>query len=560
MKNKMLLLIIILAAAFLRFYQLGAIPAGLTNDEANIGYDAYSIYHTGRDQWGQFLPLVSFKGFGDYRPSLYTYLVVPVISLFGLTPFAVRFPSALFGVVSIIIFYSILKKLFSAKVGLTGSILFAISPWSIGLSRLGLESNVAPAFLLTGILLFLNFQKKIVYFFLSMLFFAITLYTYSGYTLLTPLIILTLLLFHRKHINKNTKEVIIGIAAFILICLPLFIQNDAAAKIRFSQVNFLQDITSSGIINRLNDQRGECLKTYPSIICQLAVNKATAFGSTIIKNYISHFSVNFLYINGNETQYSALPQRGLLYIFEFFLLVAGFIWIIKERKKEGYLLILLLLLSAIPDTVTGGGHYSRAFVMLPFLLSIETLGFIGILSIFDNQKNPAFKTGYLSISMLVVAGSAVMFFLTYTTYFRVFNSRFSGFGYEELMNYVYTVKNKYARIYISRRLNDTKQYVYYLFYNKYDPLQYQKKKNITLSQVNGGWINIERIDNIYFVDALPNIDPKSQLAKENILYISTPVDFPENVKQKKYFNDLKNDALFEAVSLQDYLEAKSKLQ
>ena len=87
-KNIFLLAFIVLLALFLRIYLLGIVPPGLTNDEADIGYDAYAILITGSDQWGNFLPTTSFMGFGDYRLPLYTYLVVPFVKIFNLNSFS----------------------------------------------------------------------------------------------------------------------------------------------------------------------------------------------------------------------------------------------------------------------------------------------------------------------------------------------------------------------------------------------------------------------------------------------------------------------------------------
>src|SRR5690348_4222855 len=84
-----LLYVIIFIAIFFRFYQLGKIPIGFISDEADTGYDAYSILQTGHDQWNAFFPLVSFRGFGDNRPVLYTYLAAGSEKLFGLNTFAV---------------------------------------------------------------------------------------------------------------------------------------------------------------------------------------------------------------------------------------------------------------------------------------------------------------------------------------------------------------------------------------------------------------------------------------------------------------------------------------
>ena len=53
-KKYFLLLLILLLALFLRFWQLGEIPSGIHMDEADTGYSAYSILKTGLSQYGTF--------------------------------------------------------------------------------------------------------------------------------------------------------------------------------------------------------------------------------------------------------------------------------------------------------------------------------------------------------------------------------------------------------------------------------------------------------------------------------------------------------------------------
>jgi len=64
------LLIIFLISLIIRLYQISYPP--LLWDEASLGYNAYSILQTGRDEYGKLLPLI-FKSFGDYKPGLYAY-------------------------------------------------------------------------------------------------------------------------------------------------------------------------------------------------------------------------------------------------------------------------------------------------------------------------------------------------------------------------------------------------------------------------------------------------------------------------------------------------------
>ena len=107
----MVLILILMLAAVLRFYQLGQIPPSLNWDEVSNGYNAYSILKTARDEHGNFLPL-TFRAFGDYNPALSVYTLVPSIALFGLNEFAVRFPSALLGTLTVLLTYLMVKQLF----------------------------------------------------------------------------------------------------------------------------------------------------------------------------------------------------------------------------------------------------------------------------------------------------------------------------------------------------------------------------------------------------------------------------------------------------------------
>ncbi|HSW75705.1 MAG TPA: hypothetical protein VLG50_01565, partial [Candidatus Saccharimonadales bacterium] len=79
MKLKYVLLVILFAAAFLRLYQLSSIPGSLNQDEAAIGYNAYSILKTGADEHGKFLPL-SLQSFGDWKLPVYEYIDIPFIA------------------------------------------------------------------------------------------------------------------------------------------------------------------------------------------------------------------------------------------------------------------------------------------------------------------------------------------------------------------------------------------------------------------------------------------------------------------------------------------------
>jgi 4-amino-4-deoxy-L-arabinose transferase-like glycosyltransferase len=150
------LLSIIGIAVILRFYQLGSVPVSPDWDETALGYNAYSILKTGRDEYGNFLPL-TIRSFDDYKPPLYVYLTVPSVALFGLSVWSTRLPSALMGVLAVVGVYFLAKELFGfgfqvgglkTKVNETGNtltrnpqtiqpiallsaLLLALSPWHV---------------------------------------------------------------------------------------------------------------------------------------------------------------------------------------------------------------------------------------------------------------------------------------------------------------------------------------------------------------------------------------------------------------------------------------------
>lgn len=557
-KNKYFYLLLIIAiAAFLRFYQLGKIPAGLLNDEANKGYDAYSLLMTGRDQWGSFLPLTNLRGFGDYPPPMYQYLSIIPIYIWGLSSFSVRFISAFSGVLSVIAIFYLGRKLFNEGVGLFSAFFLAIMPWAVGLSRTAMESNLAILFLLISLYFGLKNTNKdrLKNLVISSILLAMSLYTYSAYFLFAPLVLVIILFDNFFGKKIRIKEILFPIVIFCLIILPLFVSR-GSASVRFSQVGLTTNVNSIGLIDTLNMQRGQCLNSFPPTVCKIMDNKAVLYTSDFIKNYLSHFSFNFLYTSGTVTQYSILEKRGLDYLLNFIFLLSGLLFLIKVNKDSRLFiaLISLLLISPIADSLTGDGNYTRASMMIPFLSIMSGLGAYFLWTKLEGLKNINYIYIIYTFTFLVFSFGILTFYISYLTYFKNNYSLYSQYGYADLMSTVSKEKNIYNRIYISRHLNDTKQYIYYLFYTKYNPSEYQSKENVSYSVGQNGWVSIDRIGNIYFVQNPPT---SAQLEKDSSiksLIISNPVDFPKTIKPVFVIKDKLGNVIFEAAQSSDLLE------
>src|SRR5438105_9814607 len=114
-RPQIVIFLIILFSAVLRIWNLGTVPPHLTSDEAAVGYNAYSILKTGRDEYGTLLP-INLKSFGDYKPAFYTYLDIPFIAALGLNELAVRLPSGIAGLGFVFMVFLLMDEIFKRRI------------------------------------------------------------------------------------------------------------------------------------------------------------------------------------------------------------------------------------------------------------------------------------------------------------------------------------------------------------------------------------------------------------------------------------------------------------
>jgi hypothetical protein len=135
-------------------------PPALNADEATNAYDAYSILKTGKDQYGNFMPL-RFKSFGDYKLPLLTYLAVPFIKIFGLTETGIRMVNFPFVLFFPIIIFLLAQELFNKKsVSLLAAFFSAFAPGLQLLGRQAHEGFLTTFFLTLLAYLFIRLIKK----------------------------------------------------------------------------------------------------------------------------------------------------------------------------------------------------------------------------------------------------------------------------------------------------------------------------------------------------------------------------------------------------------------
>ncbi len=456
-----LLLAIVVLAAMLRIWGIGQFPAGLNADEAAIGYNAYSLIQTGKDEYGNWFPL-SFTSFGDYKPGLYFYIVLPFVATLGLNEFAVRLPSALLGVGTITLIYFLAKQLFQNKwIGISSAFLLAITPWHIAFSRGSWETNAATFFITLGIYLFIKKVTDPKYLFFSLLSFLVSMYIYQSPRLVVPVLVLGLIgLYWRelfKSVKTNFKPLIIVVVTLGILTIPLALQFvGGSGSARFSGLSFLSDI---GPENRANELRGEHSNP-SSLAAKVFHNKITAYAPQFFSHYIDHFRGDFLFINGDPIIRNKVPETGQFYLITVPLLIIGLVGLLKFSSKTKWVILIWLLVSPMASSMTyQTPNAVRALTMVvPFVL-IMGYGFYLVIDWFKNKK---FKI-LMIVGLLIIFSFETVHFVE--SYFIHYPKRYPlswEYGFREMVGKMQQYEGSYQKVVITDRYDQP--YILTLFY------------------------------------------------------------------------------------------------
>lgn len=518
---KLVLAAIFLLGLILRLIQLDVSPPGFNADEAALGYNAYSLIRTGKDEWGEAFPLV-FRSFSDYKPGLYVYLDIPFIALFGLNELAVRLPSIILGAFSIILVYFLSKEIFKKEtVALSSSFLLAVSPWHLHYSRGAWETNVATFFILTGVLTFLRGLKNSVWFFPSFFFFIAAMYIYQSPRLVIPSLVVFLAIFYWKQLVVKKNIVLLTFATVLLVPLILIMSNISGLA-RFQGVSIFAD---TGLINRLNEERGQHINPQ-GFEAEFFHNKFLAYSVNFLTHYFDHFSPNFLFIQGDSLGRNKVPGVGQLYLFEIITLSLGLYFLIERKFDNSKVIFLWIFIAPLAAALTfQTPHALRAHSMLIPLNLISGLG-LGILIGHVWQLRKVFRYSLLFSAVVVV----IFFVSTYLhQYYIHLPQQYAlewEYGFSKLIPYILQNHQQYQKIVISDRYDQP--YILWLFYSKYNPEKYQRTAK-TIGDNKFGFTTITSFDKFEFRPI-----SKEDIAEgQNTLFVSANEDNDQNITPLK---------------------------
>lgn len=451
--NILLVLIVLLGSA-LRLYDLSHLPISLFGDELDVGYHAWSLITTLKDYTGHFLPTY-IQSLSESRAPLLMYVVAPFVGLLGPSAFSVRLPIALLGILNIIQIYFLGRSLFpKSKVAILSAFILAIMPWHIHYSRAAFEVTLLLTLILAGIQLFISGQKKNFYFLLSPLPFILSLYTYSTANIYSPLLFLLLCWCYPPSSRGSIltwRSSIVPLIFYALLLSPLvFNLVIGRAGNRFSQISIFSDrkILDSVVLRR----------TTPwakiDFIERLTNNKFLSYGGSWAGEYLKSFSPQFLFISGDPEPRHSIGGFGELLLLTLPFLILG---LIKSNK----LLVGLLLISALPASLTmgGGTHATRLSLMIIPLTIITALG----LSRFKRA---------IPIFSLILFLNIFVYLAAFVKDYRFASARAWHYGFQQVFEKYIDLKPKGLTF-----VNNTYEpsLLRFAFFTKLPPKEFQKQ-------------------------------------------------------------------------------------
>jgi len=473
-RNKLFFILIFLISILLRFYQLGANPPSLDWDEASLGYNAYHLLKTGTDEYGERWPL-AIRSFDDYKPPVYVYLTIPTVAIFGLTEIAVRLPSAILGVLTVVVTFFLVKELFGREdLALLSMFFLAISPWHIQFSRIAFEANIGLFWFVSGVWLFLKGTKNGSFLILSAISFSLSLYSYHSSRLVIPLLLVGLAWHFRRQLWQKRQYCFLAFLTGALIIFPLIkLFFSGAGQARFSSVSVF---SSSGLLDRSIREIEQDMER-GSPFGFLIHNRRIIYTLSALKGYMDHWNFDFLFLRGDGPGRHHAVDMGMLYLWDFPFLLAGIYWLLKEKGKSAFPLFWWFLVAPVASAIsTGTPHAVRALLYLPTFQVFTAYGVLRAVRVASKEK--LWRKVFLPLISTLLLINGFYYLHQYYVHTPIEYAKDWLYGYKQMVQVVSREKENYDKIVVTKFYDQP--YVYFLFYEQLDPFQYKNSGNYYL--------------------------------------------------------------------------------
>ncbi|MEK7533151.1 MAG: glycosyltransferase family 39 protein [Patescibacteria group bacterium] len=479
-----ILLGIIAVAAFVRMVNLGTNPPAISWDEASIGYNAYTISTTGRDEHGTFLPLDTFAAFGDYKPPVPVYLTVPFVALLGLNETTVRLPSALSGVLTVLVLYLLVLELFrTAKhaqaLGLVAAGVLTITPWHIMLSRAAFEANIALLFLVTGIWFVLKARESPVFFYVCWLPFVLGIYTFNSTRYAGPLIAGALMVIVYKSAMAAKKQVLAGLVIACIVLVPILPHLvSKQARLRFEEVSIFTDLRTVLMSN--TRRHIDNFSWFSSALH----NRRVGYAREYFIHFFDNLEPRFLFIKGDGNPKFSIQDTGQLLLVSAPFIVYGWLTVFRDYPVIAMFLLWWLLASIAPTAVARETpHALRIENGLPVYMIVTAYGIV--MSVVALRKS-RIRSVLFTVYCLLFIGNFAYFWHNFMSHYPKEYSGEWQYGYKQAITLAKAHKNEYDTIVLTESIG--RPYIYALFYEQYPLKRFEETRDASFDAA--GFYNV----------------------------------------------------------------------
>lgn len=339
-------LMLFIFALFIVFYKWMIIPPSLDFDE--VEFARLAIYLDNK-------PYIPYSSLATGHATLYFYVLLFFLKIFGINDWVIRLPSAIFGIFGAVILFLLFKKIFknssitiynnfSLHIFFLISILFIGSRWYFQFSRFAFEATFLIFLELTSLYFVVlseiktNRFWKIIFISIAGLFagLAFNSYTPGRIFWILPLIYI----FFNKTLNfgAKTQKAILYSIVFLVFSFPLLSYFFSHRDLRIQQLSYLSNENIS------------------------ISTKILFFSENVIK------TAKMFYVEGDANGRHNFPLKpSLNFIYSFFFTV-GFIYVLKKRNRYDMFFIFYFIISLIPALFTypsENPHMLRTVTVLP---------------------------------------------------------------------------------------------------------------------------------------------------------------------------------------------------
>jgi hypothetical protein len=535
--------IAVLVALCIRAPFFARIPFGLNRDEAGLGYNAFSLLKTGKDEYGKTWP-VSITSFGDQKLPGYVYTLIPFIAVFHLNTFAIRLPSFLSGL-AVIVEMGVVTKFLAESLRLPkkgvivcsflAMLFIAVSPWANHFSRVAYEAHLALACFIFGFLMYKqalhalekkNVLRQRVFLVSAALAWSTTLLTYHSYQIFTPLMIFALLVFDFSNIKKMDKFGVF--AAWGIGCATI-------AMLFFGGVIAANQVKQQGISPfhkaDLEAKAKEFRDVTPGVNAlyeRALFNPATEGIVVFSQNVVSIFSGNFFFVHGSNHGDHNPGNMNNFQLFLIPLLLFGILELWKQRQNPDVIRMgfWLLLGMVAPALTIQPQHEIRLSPIFPLL---EVGGAFGAAMLYlqlDRIKKHtrAIKYGVLTCFFLIFTLGTLRSFLQYL---YVIPSQIESNEKYHLLGRA-LARYQTQGLPIITQSPSSSPYIWYLLESQFDPHTFQTQAEHYPADAEG-FLHVKKIGNISF-ETIQWDDLHRHAKIQPLILIFQPKEVPVEVR------------------------------